>query len=362
MKKIKVLFNLHHLYYLPQFLPVVEAMKTNDRFDIFFSAPMDKERIEYNLITKVLGTWKNKFISGETEEHRIENILNENFDITVFGKSAHAERYCSPDTLAVLLYHGIGVKSCYYTDYNPRINVRYIEGDYRKNEFFRRKIDTELVVTGFPKLDVMKKENHPLKNQLDLDPSKKTILYAPTFYPSSIEVFGEKLGNLTRNFNLIIKLHHFSWVLKKYSHQKTLMEKLTKTYPHIHLMPAEFTNIAEIYNLSDVLLTEASSTLFEYLATENPVIVCTFVHLRWNHRLFPSRFNKRMDQEISSQLDFVYKLKKPGKLSSLVNKAILEKPTRKKILQTRQKDLLGIVDGNAARRVVEDLIKRIDAK
>jgi CDP-glycerol glycerophosphotransferase (TagB/SpsB family) len=140
------------------------------------------------------------------------------------------------------------------------------------------------------------------------------------------------------------------------------LEKLAIKYNHIHLIPVEFTNIAELYNLSDVLLTEASSTLFEYLATENPVIVCDFMHLRWNHRLFPSRFVKRMDLEINSQLDFVYKLKKPKRLKKLVEKAIIEQPARAELLRKRQRDILGIVDGKAAKRVVADLIKRIDSK
>lgn len=360
MKKIKVLFNLHHLYYLPQYLPVLEVMNKNPRFDIYFSAFIDKENIEYNLITKVLTEWKEKLITGETEKERIANILKENFDITIFGKSAHAEDYCSEKTLAVLLYHGIGVKSCYYTDYNPRIDVRYIEGKYRLREFERRGIDTNLVVSGFPKLDIMLKDNSQLKAKLNLDESKKTILYAPTFYPSSIEVFGEGIAKKTKKYNLLVKLHHFSWVLKKYEHQKNLFLRLTQKYDHVKLMPIEFTNSAELYNLSDLLLTEASSTLFEYLATGNPVIVCDFFHLRWNHRLFPSRFNKRMDSDISDQMDFVYHLKSPGKLKKIIKNAIIERPTRLHILEQRRKDMLGIVDGKASERVVADLIKRID--
>jgi hypothetical protein len=360
MKKIKVLFNLHHLYYLPQFMPVYEVMLKNDRFDIYFSAFMDKERVEYDLITRVLSDPIYKFITGETEKERTENILREKFDITFFGKSAHTEKYCSPDTLAVLLYHGIGVKSCYYTDYNSRMDVRYIEGEYRRKEFERRGIDSELVVTGFPKLDIMTEPNPELTKTLNLDPGKKTILYAPTFYPSSIEVFGERLAKLTRNYNLIIKLHHFSWVFKKYRHQKNLFLRLAEKYDHVHLMPVTFTNIAELYNYSDILLTEASSTLFEYLATENPVIVCDFMHLRWNHRLFPSRFNKRMDYEIASQLDFAYDLKAPKWLPATIEKALLERPVRVDRLRKRKIEMLGKVDGKASERVVEDLIKRID--
>ena len=362
MKKIKTLFNIYHLYYLPQFLPVIKEMEKNPIFDIYFSAYIDNYNIEITLIKNVLKYHDNKFISAKTEKERIANIKKAEFDVIIFGKSSYAEKYCIPKTLAVLLYHGIGIKSCYYTDYNSRINVRYIEGEYRKNEFIRRGVDTDIAITGFPKLDVMFEANKSFKNKLNLDKNKKTILYTPTFYPSSIEVFGESLVTQTEEYNLLIKLHHFSWTMKKYQHQNKLYKELSDKYSHISLLPVEFTNSAELYNLSDVLLTEASSTVFEYLSTGNPVIICDFVHLRLKHRLFPFSINKRMDMEIQKQLDFAYKLKKPSKLSYLLQKVLLERINRLLLIQKRKDEILGKVDGRASQRVVKDILRRINAR
>ena len=49
------------------------------------------------------------------------------------------------------------------------------------------------------------------KKLLDIDPTKKTILFAPTFYPSSIEKFGIHFGELTKNFNVILKPHMWTF-------------------------------------------------------------------------------------------------------------------------------------------------------
>ncbi|RKY51708.1 MAG: hypothetical protein DRP89_08810, partial [Candidatus Neomarinimicrobiota bacterium] len=323
-RRLSILFNVHHLYYLPQFLPVAKAMEKDGSFDIWYSAYIDKKRMDYGLIKKIIREYNGQFIDAESEVERSRKILDRNFDVTFFGKSSHAEKYCSKDTLAVLLYHGIGVKSCYYTDYNPRIDVRYVESKYRLNRLEKKNINTELIVTGFPKLDPLFEDSdyRSILKELSIDTSKPIVLYAPTFYPSSIEVFGERIAELTEDFNLIVKLHHFSWILKKYRHQRELFLKLSESYSHVKLLPVEEFNIIPFFKISDVLLSEASSTVFEYLATGKPSIVCNFYHLRRKHKVFYKKFQKsRMDTEIIRHLDFSYRLEQTKNLAGIVKKA-----------------------------------------
>ena len=360
-RQLSILFNVHHLYYLPQFLPVARAMEKDGAFDIWYSAYVDKKRIDYGLIKKIIGELNGQFIDAKNEIERRRKILDRNFDVTFFGKSSHAEKYCSKDTLAVLLYHGIGVKFCYYADYNPRIDVRYVESKYRLERLKKQSIDTELIVTGFPKLDLLLEDfdEGKILKKLSIDSSKPIILYAPTFYPSSIEVFGERIAELTKDFNLIVKLHHFSWVLKKYRHQKSLFLKLSKLYSHIKLLPVEEFNVIPFFKISDVLLSEASSTVFEYLATGKPSIICDFYHLRRKHRIFFKKFEKsRMDTEIIRHLDFTYQLGNPEELPLIVEKALSEKKQKSQLINERRGLFLGNIDGKAAKRVVEDIKKR----
>ena len=51
---------------------------------------------------------------------------------------------------------------------------------------------------------------------LNLDSDKKTILYAPTFYPSSLEKFPKNFPEDFQEFNIIIKPHYFSLSKEKY--------------------------------------------------------------------------------------------------------------------------------------------------
>ena len=76
--------------------------------------------------------------------------------------------------------------------------------------------------------------------------SKKTILYAPTFYPSSLEKLGLSLGDITSGYNLIIKPHMWTYYLDSFGGislkgQRNLIFKLIDQFDHIRLLePAEY--------------------------------------------------------------------------------------------------------------------------
>jgi hypothetical protein len=361
LNKILILFDIRHLYYLPQFLPVAQVMESEGSFEVYYSAYIDNARRDQQLIKKAILDFSENFIDAESEKVRRSKILSSNFDVTIFGKSAHADAYCSANTIAILLYHGIGVKSCYYTDFHPRINVRYVESPYRYDELKRRGITTELVVSGFPKLDPLF-DIQSDKSTLTipgLDPDKPTVLYAPTFYPASIEVFGDLLAELTAGCNLIVKLHHFSWLLKKYRRHLELLQNLSDKYDHIHLISVEHYNIVPLYKIADLLLTEASSTAFEFLATGKPVIVCNFYHLRLKHQLFYNLFRKsRLDTEILPLLDFAYHIETPQQLPDVIRKAVAESVAYRQRIAGKAEYFLGSLDGKASHRIVQDLLTR----
>ena len=65
---IKVLFETHHLYYLPNFLPIVDELVDRCEYDIYFSMPQHinkTERGRFNLACKDLGL---KIIDADDEE------------------------------------------------------------------------------------------------------------------------------------------------------------------------------------------------------------------------------------------------------------------------------------------------------
>jgi CDP-glycerol glycerophosphotransferase (TagB/SpsB family) len=102
----------------------------------------------------------------------------------------------------------------------PRLDLRFVEGEYRINQLRENGVSTDLSLTGYIKLDPLFNNESSYfedkKKLLGLNESKQTILYAPTFYPSSLEKLGMKLGDFTKEYNLIIKPHMWTYYLDSF--------------------------------------------------------------------------------------------------------------------------------------------------
>ena len=89
-----------------------------------------------------------------------------------------------------MVYHGIGLKQSYYTDIDPRVDIRSVESVARFNELKSHGHDN-IVLTGYTKLDRLVNFSNPeikfTNQKIELDPDKKSVLYAPSFYPTSID-------------------------------------------------------------------------------------------------------------------------------------------------------------------------------
>ena len=246
----KVLFETHHLYYWPNFLPVIfELLKRKD-YVINVSMPRRSTMKQDDILAAECKKLNIQFISSMTEESRIDKILKEAFDIIVVGNVGQLNKIILPKAIAVMVYHGIGLKQSYYNDIDDRINIRAVESLARMNEL-KGYGHKNLVLTGFTKLDRL--QNIPdisVKNivdKLQLNPNKKTILYAPSFYPTSIEKICPFLSELSQDHNIIIKLHGFSWEQRKYHYQNILCSELSKNNSDIHLLPNEEFDIMPFY-------------------------------------------------------------------------------------------------------------------
>jgi len=289
-KKISILFDSYHLYHLPQFDPVIDLLSKDDRFKIYHSTASHNKPEEKDLCIKILNDKPGELILADTEEARAEKIKRLAPDVFICGWSRYKLNQFVPDnTLVGMIYHGIGVKPSYWRDNRARLDIRFVEGQYRLDQLRNHGIETDLALTGFTKLDPLfnqeRTEFDLLKKKLGLDPEKKTILFAPTFYPSSIERFGLKLGEYTQGYNVILKPHMWTYFLDEFSQyklkaQRKLVYKLAEKFSHIKLLGPEIYNITPYYKISDLLLTEASSTIYEMLALEKPVIVNRFYRLK----------------------------------------------------------------------------------
>ena len=366
--KIKILFDSFHLYHLPQFDPVIDLLSRDDRFQIFHSTAAVNKKEERELCLNILATKPGTVIYSESEEERAKMIKELDLDFFICGWSRYElDEYISEKTLAGMIYHGIGVKPSYWRDNHPRLNIRFVEGIYRMDQLRSHGVDKELVLTGFTKLDPLFSQNpgfdEKLAQSLGLDPSKKTILFAPTFYPSSLERFGMKLGEYTQNYNVILKPHMWTYFLDKFGEynlvpQRNLAYDLAEKFSHIKLLGPDVYNITPYYKISDVLLTEASSTIYEMIALEKPVIVNRFYRLKLSHKLFRYRlFQKRLSKEMNKDItNFCFEMNRARDLPQVLDTAFNENHKRLNIVREYQNKMLYKLDGKASERVRDTIL------
>lgn len=348
----KILFYCHHLYYLPQFIPVARAI--GDGFDIIFAISSKATSTEVALIKSEI----------ERDGWRLESEENlmggdSQLDVLIMGQSRDAERLAGSDTLVVLLFHGIGIKRIYYTDTSPRVDLRFVESEFRQDQCLAVSPDTETLAVGFAKLDPLLGDTIPVDESLPNGPGAK-LLYAPTFYPGSIEILAQHIPIWPSDWQIVIKPHQFTYTNPYYYYQVKLLRQLARESSNVTVLPLEAYNIITGYNWADVLVSEASSTIIEFTALDKPVVVCDELHLRWHHRLQRARFfRRRMDMDLMARLDYALHAVEGSDVADQITQA-LENPDELSEKRRAARDLLlGPVDGGAARRIARVLIEKV---
>ena len=355
-KMKKVLIETHHLYYWPNFLPVVQEMLKRGTYDIYVSMPVRSSLTQENILSNACETAKISFLSADTEDKRIKKLNDENFDIIIVGNVGQLNKISSSKALVVMVYHGIGLKQSYYTDIDPRVDIRSVESVARFNELKSHGHD-DIVLTGYTKLDRLVNFSNPeikfTNQKIELDPDKKSILYAPSFYPTSIDKLHPYLFELSQDHNIIIKLHGFGWEQKKYQYQNILCTELSKKSNSIHLLQNEDYDIVPYYLHADMLISDISSTLFEYLPLDKPIIQAQCYNLKLKHRIFKKRFWKKMDIERQYNVDFAYQIVEADDILGMVYYAMDNNDEMSTKRKEATEHYLYKVDGNASSRLID---------
>jgi len=270
MKKIKLLFRIGYAYHKAAFDPIIEYLMNDEKYDIWFSLDMEKKRyfiFDLPFRNKIIDEWE-KLGYRFTKE-------TEGFNIVISGDTLRNSKDYGK-TMLIFLNHGTGIKNILYRNLARVPNDKYlifVEGQHRvdslKNSSSLGK--NEVYLIGLPKLDYYFQGRFDDKSKLlkkwNLDTSKKTTLFAPTYKPTCMYEVKNDIFEQTKDYNLIIKLHPYSWMGKYAPHkQHRIYEKRVKKYPHAVLLPFSELNIVPYYALADTVMSEASSTVFDFLA------------------------------------------------------------------------------------------------
>lgn len=350
-----VCFDVQELYYLPQYLPIhhelIKRGKGNTAF-IFYHGKFDA--IIENIIEKenLNSVWvdnqseaNNYYQAKKADWVFFSNIFPFLDDVHGVSKSAQ-------------IGHGIGAKASYYTQSDTATTVRFVEGKYKTNRLKSMYPSNQFIDAGFCKLDSIFNGDTCGSNlkSLGLDSSKKTILYAPTFYPSSIERFPKNFPEDFQEFNILIKPHYFSLSKEKYKGQRKLLEHWAK-YANVYLAKIDDYSLVPFMATADLLISDTSSAIIEFAVLDKPVIWCNFLKLRWTYRgFFSFRFKKRMDKDYQEYSKVAVRSDSYKMLINNVSEQMLNpKALSDQRLRYAEK-MAGVLDGKASERIVDYLL------
>ena len=204
--------------------------------------------------------------------------------VVVMAASPHLEyfRHHLPGAFTVNVRHGLigkqGLRRLPKRASARRFDAVCIGDPLRKVHYERAGARPDMFWdTGYPQMDALFRRDPP--PALPLDPARPTLLYAPTWNLglSSAAMFGERLVELVRaqapGLNVIIKPHPVigDWRPRWMAGWK----RLAAAHHGVHLVEETHTDVVPYLLASDVLLSDASSVVFEFLALDRPIVLVT---------------------------------------------------------------------------------------
>ena len=352
----KVLFDVQHLYYLPQYIPVARTLlKAGVLCEFVLHQELGLDALKQEVIEKE--GFQFQFISNKDET--LSLYSKSNADWIVFGNRPYfnADQKKHITARLALMLHGIGPKACYYDVSEFPFDVRFVEGESRLERLKEMYPDRHFINSGYAKLDpIFNETEQPIDlSTLGLDSKKPTVLYAPTFFPSSIECFPPHWPEMLSNVNIIVKPHFFSLTKPKYKSQKQRVEAWDR-YDNVYLANAKDFDLLPFMQVSDIMLSDASSAIFEFASIDRPIVWCDFFHTRSNYSvLFSFRLKKRLDPDIALFNQLSHRASNAFQANMLIVECLKQpmelSANRQKITQ----EMVGITDGKCSNRIAEYL-------
>lgn len=206
----------------------------------------------------------------------------------------------------IQLYHGVVDKNWTYSDLNNEYDLLLVPGQYAQARLTGIGISREKIkVIGYPKFDTYFRNRQKKYKRTGIKP---TILYAPTWgILSSLPFMLGKIIELSKKYNVIFKPHYYT----EYYYISML-----KNY---HVKIADDPDITKYFYQSDLMISDTSSAMFEFLITGKPVII---IDLQlWLDKGVGS--NSPQGPEIQAR-NYFYRVKNLNELESVINKCLMK--------------------------------------
>ncbi len=353
---MKIYFYVAYPYYYPHFIPIGNYFSTKGHEVVYIlSSKQNSENMEHIA--------KENNLKYSFEE---EKLYAKNADIVFLAN--RYENILKISATKILLEHGIGTKNLKnFYSFIKDIDIYLIEGEYQYEKMLKKypEYKDKLKIVGFSKFDEMMNSKiynkETLYKKYNLDSTKKTILYAPTFFPSSIEKMKDDFPYEFQHYNIIVKPHYLSYERKKYKNQRKKFKKWNE-YENCTILPLNEYNIIPLFVISDVMISDESSAMFEFAALNKPVISNRYFKLRWSYYLMPWKLSKRIDNSKDFYRKILDNAYSYAETVSYVKEALVNPQKLEEKRMEFSKDLCGIIDGKVSHRIYEEALKRVKSK
>lgn len=355
-----VYFDVPHLYYLPQFLPIYYELKKRS-IETLFVLYTDIDGEELQSVLRDVAKQESLPVQWVSNlDEGLSFYKEQTPDWIIFGNAYKHFDALPKKIKTAMVNHGAGIKSAGHDISMLRFSIRFAEGPYQLSQLTKSYPQGNYIDVGFAKLDPVFNPELPTPGldrvALGLDASKATLLYAPTFYPSSIELFPDNWPEQFAEFNLIVKPHFFTWTKDKYAAQRRKLKIWAKA-PNVYVASVNDYNLLPFFATADLLISDASTALFEFAALNKPVIWCEFLKLRWSYRgIFSYRFKRRMDQDILKYSDIAAHVASYRDLLPVVRQQLDNPGEFEEQRKRHSEQLLGRLDGQVSARIVDSLM------
>lgn len=347
-----VLFDTVNIYYLPQYIPICQKLLASGH-RVKFICYRNKSKSETYESFFSEHNFEYCFVDNASAASEVYLALKP--DWIFFGNSYDYLSRLDLKTKTAQLGHGVGPKPSYYHKSKTPMTVRFMEGATRLIKIQELYPNDNFVQVGYSKLDPLYQGTEEGLNfdKLKLDRTKKTILYAPTFNPSSLECFPDNWPLQFNGYNVLIKPHTFTYMRSQYKKQRQKLSKWAK-FDNVYVASEKDLSLLPFMKDADILLSEASSTLFEFSALDKPVIVCDFFKLKWSYRgPFRYRFEKRFGQDNVLYKDIGQHINSYKDLSAAIELQLSKPETYKDNRKQYTIDHVGPTDGLSSQRIVD---------
>ncbi|WP_226618598.1 bifunctional glycosyltransferase family 2 protein/CDP-glycerol:glycerophosphate glycerophosphotransferase [Cytobacillus firmus] len=263
----------------------------------------------------------------------------------------------------VQTWHGTPLKRMGYdqktlpTDWElSRLRLQTDSWDYfvspnpYSTEIFRRafRYGGEILETGYPRNDVLIQQPKDIAKKtrgfFNISQDRRVILFAPTFRDWDPNSFQKTLADilalskkLDENTVVLLRLHYL------------LSDRISRLgLPSNIINASSYQDIQELFLISDVLITDYSSVMFDYALLKRPIILYTYDLVE-----YVTRRGTYFDLESRA----------PGPVCQTIDEVIayLDEPKRlrdyDKALENFALQFGSIEDGKAARKVIDEVFE-----